>query len=322
MNYLIQAGKGQWAMLSHARPIEEVIKDERTPPQLKSLLTEIKPIKQFGEDHALKPTSNYTEYVKLDRQAAVWLLSACDPLQFKNKVWNFPLVGSFPYLGWFDLQTAQEQAKLLKNTGWDVDLRGAGAYSTLGWFKDPILSTMISSGDESLGDLVNVVLHESVHATLYISGQAFFNESIASFVADQLTTQYLTRTRGLNSKEQQAYIAREKRREQLTQQFHATYIELSKLYASDLTQEIKLHKKEQILSQLQTRVNWNRPLNNAVLIQYQTYTSGQEIFEHLLKYHHSDWKIFIASLKTLQPNSFTKPQQEDLESVLAGLMPS
>lgn len=320
MNYLIQAGRGQWALLSHARPISEVIQDERTPPQLQTLLAEIKPIKKYGEDHGLKPTSNYTEYVKLDRRAAVWLLSACDPLQFKNKEWHFPIVGSFPYLGWFDLETAKKQAELLEKEGWDVDLRGAGAYSTLGWFKDAILSTMISSGNESLGDLVNVVLHESVHATVYIAGQAFFNESIASFVADRLTTQYLTHTRGLHSKEQQAYELREKAQAQRTQQFHTTYLELSKLYASSATNEIKLQKKQEILSKLSNEVHWSRPINNAVLIQYQTYTSAQDDFDQLLAAHHGNWPAFMATLKTLRPESFSKPQQEDLKTVLMALI--
>src|SRR5206468_11910645 len=131
-------------------------------------------------------------------------VSACEKLRFQSKVWNFPFVGSFPYLGWFDLEDGRSFARELKaedNGKWDVDLRGAAAYSTLGWFRDPVVSSMIPEGKEALGELVDVVLHESTHATYYISGQAFFNESIASFVADKLTPFYLDAKLGKGSEE-------------------------------------------------------------------------------------------------------------------------
>src|SRR4029078_3952588 len=134
-----------------------------------------------------------------DRPAAVWVVSACEQLRFRSKEWHFPIVGSFPYLGWFDLEQAKAFADELRAESWDVDVRGAHAYSTLGWFRDAVLSTMIPEGKEALGELVNVVLHESVHATVYIEGQAFFNESIASFIADRLTDHYLIQTRGNKS---------------------------------------------------------------------------------------------------------------------------
>src|SRR5690606_14306604 len=106
----------------------------------------------------------------------------------------------------------------------DIDVRGARAYSTLGWFDDPILSSMISEGDAALGDLVNVVLHESVHATYYLSGQSPLNESIASFVADRLTESYLEETRGKNSPELATYLkglrAGKERRRKLFDAYH------------------------------------------------------------------------------------------------------
>ncbi|MBI2712508.1 MAG: aminopeptidase, partial [Bdellovibrio sp.] len=167
VRYLAQASYGQFVLLNRARPIAEVLQDERTPLRVRNLLKEIDPVKSFGEAQGLRPTHNYTEYVKLDRDAAVWVVSACEKLKFESKEWNFPIAGAFPYLGWFDLQTAQEFAEELRKEGWDVDLRGAQAYSTLGWFRDSVLSTMIPPGEGALSSLVNVVLHESVHATLY-----------------------------------------------------------------------------------------------------------------------------------------------------------
>src|SRR6185312_14274837 len=111
--------------------------------------------------------------------------------RFRSKTWWFPIVGRVPYLGWFDRDDAHDFADELHREGWDSDVGAADAYSTLGWFDDPVLSTMIAGGDEAVGELVNVILHESVHATLYVDGQTRFNESLAEFVAGKLTTVYL-----------------------------------------------------------------------------------------------------------------------------------
>ncbi len=109
------------ALINHARPISEVLKDEKVSPRTKALLAEIAPIKLFGEQKGLKPTHNYTDFVKLDRPAAVWVVSASRPLQFEAKEWDFPCVGSFPYLGWFDKDDAKNFSKELGSEGWDVD---------------------------------------------------------------------------------------------------------------------------------------------------------------------------------------------------------
>jgi predicted aminopeptidase len=322
LGYLLQAGQGQLSFYTHSRPISEVLKDEKTPPRVRSLLGEIEPIKKFGERHGLKPTKNYTEYVKLNRSAAVWVVSACESLKFKSKEWSFPIVGSFPYLGWFDLEGAREFAQDLKKEGWDVDLRGASAFSTLGWFRDPVLSTMIPEGEEALGDLVNVVIHESVHATLYIQGQAYFNESIASFVADQLTLQYLGQTRGANSPEKLVYTQQEEQSQKIRDRLHQAYGKLARLYASNQTDADKLTEKQKILNDLKEDLKFKREINNATLIQYKTYDTGQADFEKLLKECHSDWNRFMTSLGKLNPSSFSQPQQSDFSSAIRPLIQS
>ncbi len=209
LGYLLQAGKGQLEISNRAKPIDEVLKDERTPPRLKALLARIPEIKSFGERHGLKATSNYTEYVDLKRPAAVWVVSASEPLKFEPRRWSFPIVGSFTYLGWFDRKSAEEFGEELRKEGLDVYVRGASAFSTLGWFRDPVLSTMIGSGDTALGELANVVLHESVHATFYLKHQSYFNESLASFVADRMTPQYLASAPLVTRAEVDSYVEAE-----------------------------------------------------------------------------------------------------------------
>jgi predicted aminopeptidase len=313
LRYLWQAGEGQLALIHHARPIYDVIRDEKTPPKIRELLGQVGEIKRFGEKNGLKATSNYQDYVKLERPAAVWVVSACDPLKFQPKEWTFPLVGSFPYLGWFDSKNAQDYSETLRNEGWDVDLRGAAAYSTLGWFHDSVLSSMISGGKEALGDLVNVVLHESVHATVYVTGQSFFNESIASFIADRLTLEYFDRLAPDKIAEKQSYLEGEQRAKKIHQALFDGYKELNQLYSSSDSESEKLRKKVEILSRLQVELQFKRKINNATLIQYKTYHTGTEDFESLYQACGKNWAKLLSALRSLKSSSFPKSQLDQLE---------
>jgi predicted aminopeptidase len=315
-SYLLQATEGQLAIFNHERPISDVIKDERTPPRIKALLSEIPEIKKFGEASGLKPTKNYQEYVQLDRSAVVYVVSACKPLKFESKEWSFPIVGQFPYLGYFNRDMGRKYADELKGEGWDVDFRGAAAFSTLGWFRDPVMSTMIPEGNEAYGELVNVVLHESTHATLYIAGQAYFNESLANFVADKLTEKYIPLHKGADSVELSAYEKANQDYAKMEKEMHEAYEKLDALYKSDQTDEAKLAEKKKILVALQADLGWKRELTNATLIQHKEYNEGTPAFESVYKACGSDTRKFLTVLSELSQKSFSKSQQQDLDSVL------
>jgi predicted aminopeptidase len=319
--YLFQATTGQLALFNRARPIPEVLKDERVKPRIRALLAQVGSIKKFGILNGLRPTPNYTEYVQLHRPAAVWVVSASEPLRFEAKTWSFPIVGSFPYLGWFDLKRAKDfAADLHTNEGWDVDVRGATAYSTLGWFRDAVLSSMISDGDEALGDLANVILHESVHATLYFNGQSYFDESVANFVADRLTPEYLKSERGASSPELVTYLKSEKDYLEREKILHNAYLDLDRIYSSAMKDQEKLAKKAKILADLKAKLGLKRDINNATLIQYKTYNTGAAQFDALYASCGKDLKRFLGALQSLKSESFLKPQQQDLEVVLKPLV--
>jgi predicted aminopeptidase len=315
-SYLLQATEGQLAIFNREKPISEVIADERTPPRIKALLAEIPEIKKFGEANGLRPTKNYQEYVQLDRSSVVYVVSACKPLKFESKEWSFPIVGRFPYLGFFDLKMGRELAKQLKAEGWDVDFRGASAFSTLGWFRDPVMSTMIPEGNEAYGELVNVVLHESTHATLYIAGQAYFNESLANFVADKLTEKYIPAHKGPDSVELTAYEKMNTDYAKMEKDMHLAYEKLDELYKSSDSDEVKLEKKKKILDDLQAGLGWKRELTNATLIQHKEYNEGTPAFESVYKACGSDTRKFLQVLSQINGDSFSKNQQNDLEPVL------
>jgi predicted aminopeptidase len=315
-SYLFQAAQGQLDLLCRARPIERAIADPATPERVRALLKEVPSIKKFGVGFGLTPTSSYQSYVALDRPRVVYVTSASDPLAFKGRRWRFPIVGSVPYLGWFDHDDAKRFAEELASQGLDVDLRGASAYSTLGWFSDPVLSSMLPESPSTLGSLVDVVLHESVHATVYVPGQSTFNESLAEYVSDDLTEEYL-RSQGLIA-ELSAY--RRGRTEGATRRrrMHEAYKTLEALYASPLPREEKLAQKAKILSELRAELGFGRPLNNATLLESRTYGSESDAFDKLFKKCGS-WDRFWKALRSLDPASFGGDQATRFSEVLARL---
>lgn len=316
LHFVSQAAHGQFKIINRARPLADVIADERTSPRTRRLLEEIPAILAYGEKHGIKPTPNYREYVAWDDAYVSYVVTACPEFDFKPKEWSFPVVGSFTYLGWFDRKNAEKMGEELRQQGWDVDVRGAGAFSTLGWFRDPVLSTMIPKGDEAMGELVNVLLHESVHATLYIPGQSYFNEALASFVADRLTPEYLKARFGAESDTYRAYMGGEERSKRRSERMHAAYGELDRLYKSGRSAEEMRSEKNRILGTLKTDLEWKRDLTNATLAQFRFYGLGVEEFPRLWAQTGESWDAFWARLKKLDRKSFPQAQMEKFGDVL------
>lgn len=315
--YLTQAAYGQDELAFKARPIAEVLTDRRVPASTRAMLSMIGDVKAFAERRGLTATSSYEAFVQLDRPVAVWVVSASHPLRFESKTWWFPIVGTVPYLGWFNRRQAEAYARELHADGWDVDLRGAGAYSTLGWFADPVLSSMLGDDPADATGMINVVLHESVHATKFIASQANFNESLADFVGDALTLEYLA---ALGPAAVQSYLDGLADGAHRTLRMHQTYLALEHLYGSDLDEASKLAAKELLVTALRKELRFPRPINNAVLIQRQTYNAGSPVFAELLAACGGRWERFWVAVRSLDAGSFEAEQQIDLAPVLKPLI--
>ncbi|MEK6577835.1 MAG: aminopeptidase, partial [Bdellovibrionota bacterium] len=167
---------------------------------------------------------------------------------------------------------------------------------------------------------VNVVLHESVHATFYISGQAFFDESIANYVADGLTLDYLSKTYGAESKELKSYVRAESDYETRRKSIHEAYEKLNGVYSSGQTDESKKVVKEQILGDLNAKLKPKHPINNATLIQFKTYHVGMDEFDELFRSCGRSWQRFWGAIKNVSEKSFKKSQQEDLGPIILPLV--
>jgi predicted aminopeptidase len=318
-DYLTQAIAGQEEIIYRAQPIEQAIANPALPSRTRAMLQLIGDVKTFGEGYGLEPTGSYREYVDLDREAAVWVVSAAPPLSLAPVTWSFPIVGSVPYLGWFHRREAERFATELAAEGYDVDLRPARAYSTLGWFDDPVLSTMIGRGPMAVSSLVNVVLHESVHATVYFESQSPFNEGLADFVADELTLRYLSQRMRMSPGGLDRYRAAEARRDRRRKRMHDTYVGLQQLYQSGHSAAQKLAAKAMLLRALRAELGRGRELNNAVMAQGQTYHGA---VPELSELHRAcgGWPGFWKAIRSLDDRSFASPQQTEAAPLLRPLI--
>ncbi len=309
--YLAQAGYGQLELLASARPIDEVVKDPETSARTAMLLAEIPAIKEYGRAYGLSVRRNYTKYVQVGRPGVVWFVGAADPVRFKPIKWCFPIAGCFAGLGWFDEDDAIAHKKALDRQGYDTIARPASAYSTGGWFPDPVLSTMLGGGDDAFPELANVILHESVHATVLVPDQPFFNESLATYIADVLTDHWIDERFGPGSPEELAWtLGQAVHLARVSRQLDA-YTQLKKLYEGPLPREAKLAQKARIIDELVDDLKLRRRPNNASLTETRVYNGG---VAPLIDAHRAcgDLRRLVLSARTLTRADFTQKLQEDL----------
>lgn len=312
--YVAQAAHGQFELLGKARPIDKVIADPDTPTRVAMLLAEIPEIKLYGRSYGLHMRKSYETYSSLGRPAAVWFTGGADPVSFKPLKWCFPIVGCFAGLGWFDEDDAVAFEQDLEAKGYDAIVRPASAYSTGGWFPDPVLSTMLGGGDDALPELANVILHESVHATVLVKDEPFFNESLASYVADALTDAWITAHFGPGSPEEIAWTLGQALHLPRVARLLAAYKALKAVYDSSKPRAEKLAAKAKIIDELVADLDMRKRPNNASLTEVRVYNGGAA---PLLVAHRmcGDLRSLIDAAKTLKRADFAKPLEDDLTGI-------
>ncbi|HSD90354.1 MAG TPA: aminopeptidase [Kofleriaceae bacterium] len=312
--YVAQAAHGQFELLGKARPIDKVVADPDTPLRVAMLLAEIPEIKEYGRSYGLHIRKNYETYSSLGRPAAVWFTGAADPVAFKPLKWCFPIVGCFAGLGWFDEDEAVKFKQDLEAKGYDAIVRPASAYSTGGWFPDPVLSTMLGGGDDALPELANVILHESVHATVLVNDEPFFNESLASYVADAMTDAWIELHFGPGSPEEIAWTLGQALHLPRVARLLSAYKALKAVYDSNRTREQKLAEKAKIIDELVADLQLRKRPNNASLTEVRVYNGGAA---PLLVAHRAcgDLRSLVDAAKTLKRTDFAKPLEDDLTGI-------
>jgi len=199
VKYGVEQGVGQLKIINNTVPIKTLMEDEKFPDSIKTQFRFIEEIRKFAEDSlSLNQTENYTTFYDQKGKPILWVVTASPEFEIKAYEWDFPILGSFPYKGFFDLEKAKVEEQKMKDLGYDTEIDEVNAWSTLGWLKDPILSSMLNRSKIRLADLI---IHESMHATLYVKDDAKFNENLASFVGKAGAKMFIENKYGKNAKE-------------------------------------------------------------------------------------------------------------------------
>ena len=308
--YYGQAINGELQLLSARQPLAKVIANPGTPAAVRAQLQLAEEIRRYASAAlGLPKNGSYTSYVTLDQPYVSWNVFATQAFSLRPITWCFPITGCVPYRGYFHQRDAEAFAAKLRAQGDDVHVAGVPAYSTLGWFNDPLLSSMLGWSDTALAKFI---FHELAHQELYLKGDADFNESFAVTVADVGVHRWLAAS-GRQS-ELPAYAAQQRHWHMIVLLVDTARDQLKQLYASGLPRtEMQVRKQEifddlrrsyaVLRSQLGEDTGYDRffygTLNNASLLTVATYTKWVPAFRALLMQGNGNLPSFYAAVKQL-----------------------
>lgn len=308
--YYRQAAAGQWAIWQARQPVADIVADSATPATLRQRLATAQAIRAFASaELALPDNGSYQHYADLQRPWVVKNVFAAPELSLEPRHWCFLLVGCLGYRGYFVPEAAQELAEALRAGGDDVYVADISAYSTLGWFDDPLLNTFIQWPD---GRLAELLFHELAHQRLYVANDTAFNEAYATAVGRLGAERWLERQGTARQREE--YVVDVRRREQFLQLTMAARAQLAALYASPRSEAEKRAGKQHILAELRARYQalkqgWNgyggydrwfaQDLNNAKLAGVSTYHRQVPAFLALFEREGQNFAAFHRAAETI-----------------------
>ncbi|MEJ2383955.1 MAG: aminopeptidase [Xanthomonadales bacterium] len=316
--YFAQAAAGQFELMRQRTPIEDLLADRDTDPELAARLRTATAARRFAIDElGLPDTDSYTRFVQTGRAAVTWNVIAAPEFSLEPRTWCFPVAGCVPYRGYFDPADADRFAASQRRGGYDVTISPALAYSTLGWFEDPLLDTMLRYSD---AQLAATLFHEMAHARLYVRGDAAFNEAFAGFVGTRGLERWLT------ARDASERLERWRRIQRASRDFEALLerarSELDAVYRSGAAEERMRAEKDAAFDRLRRRyralvdrewsgvdhfASWfsNGP-NNASLALSRTYAGGHCAFGELFTEAGGDFRRFYRlaeSRAALEPEA-------------------
>lgn len=330
VSYIAETGIGQWKLFNKARPVEEVLESPRTDEKTRDAIRIVQKAKAFAVELGLKATTNYSTFVKLDGPCVIWAVSAAHPLLLEEKKWKFPIVGAVPYLGFFKKESAENEALRLQKEEEptpDTWVRCVPAYSSLGWFSDPLYSSMLKGKER---DIAELVVHESLHATVWVKSTVDFNEKLANFVGLEGSLRYMDRYHGPDAL---AAARREVAGEKLFGDF--LHAELAHYKATVKTAEDKKAYYDTLRARYEAFLEEHKKKgaefttldvkftkwNNAALLASANYYSDFSVFEQMLKSCNNDLGRFVRWISEEQKKEagrFKSAPEEHLVDVVKG----
>jgi predicted aminopeptidase len=332
--YVFQAAYNQSKILLGRRQIEKVIADPETPSSDREKLEVVLQARAFGTTIGLNTGKSFTSYTDIGQDTLAWVVVASRRDSFSLYTWWFPIVGTVPYKGFFSEEDAKSQASTLEGQGYESSVRGTEAFSTLGWFNDPVLSTTLKNPPVRIA---NTVLHESVHATVWIPGNVAFNESLANFVGGQAAVEFFRSQQkgcheaGKDCKVADAQVAMAERELAFQLQFGDTVTRLvgalEALYGSEaLSSEEKIARREGVFQEQVKDFRAQYPkatalqtVNNAEIIQYKLYLTNLRLFEKLYAQSNGSWNTFFEKIRDVQ-RAVKDDDSRDPFEVLKGIV--
>lgn len=330
VGYFAQAAQGQYSLLSDARPVDDWLSDPAIDGALKNRLARAKEIRQFAvRELGLPDNASYKNYTDVKRSFVLWNVVATPELSMAPQQWCFPIAGCVSYRGYYSKQDAQAFAAELRGAGNDVQVAGVPAYSTLGWFNDPLISTFIRYPD---GELARLIFHELAHQVVYVAGDSQFNESFATAVEEAGVQRWLAKHG--DQKMRISYAEFEGRKGDFLTLLLKHRKTLDANYLGDAPADRKRSQKALIFARLKEdyallKTSWGgytgydrwfaEPLTNAHLTSVATYHDLVPGFRALLT-QKKNFASFYAGVKNLSEMDKTVRQKRLLE--LAALQPA
>lgn len=325
VKFYSQAIDGQAEIFRKARPIAAVMRDEQVAGDTKRRLAVIQDLRAFAQSHLHLPASRqYDRYSDLGRQYVSWVVYAAPEFSVEGKTWCYPFVGPLEYRGFFAKQAADDEAARLKSQGYEVHVGGVEAYSTLGWFRDPVLNTFFRRTDPELAELI---FHELTHVKLFAPGDTDFNEAFATANAEEGVRRWLKSKgdhRGLAR-----YEAGLEKGRAIIHLLLTARQKLNRLYLDRTRSPEEMRSgKAAVFKNLregyaQVRARWHgdsrydrafaEPWNNARLNTVATYYELVPGFERLLRNERGDLRSFYAAVEAMR-----KMNQDERRTLLGG----
>lgn len=310
LGYYAQAFNGQMDLVAKTRPIDELLADGETDDALRAKLTAVLAVRDYASrELGLPDNDSYRAYADVGRPYVLWNVFATPEFSLKAQEWCFVITGCVAYRGYFSQKDAEAFAASLRAQGHDAYVGGVSAYSTLGWFRDPILNTII---DRPAVDVAGLMFHELAHQRLYVRGDTTFSESFAMAVELEGVRRWLKDR--AQPDEYERYEARTQRRHQFVALVLKHRDRLDSLYQSNLNVADKRAGKAKIFAEMREdyrrlKAEWGgqgyydawfaQDLNNAHLVSLGTYHRYVPAFQAMLARAQGDLDAFYRSVEAL-----------------------